>query len=476
MLGWEYPPLMTGGLGPAFFGLSEALSKKVDLLVVVPKSEQNFKANGIELLGLNHLELSKQTIEEEMLTFESELAFSPELPYEVHYLNVELNPYQSDKSVLRKVQASRNRMDISSYLPKKRLVKRKRYGLLTDDEQLYGPSVMQKVALYTELVCLAAKDWDFDLIHAHDWVTFPAAVKLKELTGKPLLTHIHSLETDRSGQAARNKVFEIEQKAMHAADMVLPVSQYTLTEIEAHYQVPTPMVAIPNGMEKAMQVSEQDTPQQSSSTQNPDTATPQEPSTVLPKDEDGGKGVARLFKSLPKGKIITFLGRLTHQKNPHTFLKTAAILTKKLDNVHFVISGSGELLRPLMQEAKSLGIIRHITFTGYLSRSQVKELIAVSDIFFLPSVSEPFGLAALEAVQNGVPVVISRQSGLGQYLSGTLKADYWDAPRFAEYLFGLLHYPAIRQDANRVNGLKINDLTWDKAAEIILENYEKLLQ
>jgi glycosyltransferase involved in cell wall biosynthesis len=466
---------MSGGLGPAFYGISEALSKKVDLLVVIPKAHARFKSDGLELLGLNHLELSQEIIEEEVLAFEKELSFTPNLSYPVEYLNVELNPYQSDKTTLRKQQANQNRLDISEFLPKKKLVRRKRYGLLTDDPELYGPSIMQKVALFTELVSLMAHKWEFDLIHAHDWVTFPAAVKLKEITGKPLLTHIHSLETDRSGYHARNKVYEIELKAMNASDVVFPVSEYTRTQIQTHYSVLSQTVPIPNGVENNMQVS--DLPSQISQTNPEPTANERSPiEQQPPASEDGSKGVARIFKELPKGKVVTFLGRLTYQKNPHTFLKTAEILTKRMLDVHFVIAGSGELLRPLIQEAKSLGIIKNITFTGYISRAQVKELISISDAFFLPSVSEPFGLSALEAVQNGLPVVISRQSGVGQYLSGTLKADYWDAPRFAEYLFGLLSYPAVRRDTVQINQSQITNLDWDKAADLILENYEKLLQ
>ncbi len=487
MLGWEYPPVVAGGLGPAFYGLSQALAKKVDLLVVVPRSSANLKADGIELIGLNNLEISQQTIEEEISAFEKEIEQYPQLP-KIHTVDTDLPaPYPDSRKLHRQAQAEAAQIDVSTFLPKKKRIRRKVFGLLTEDNDPYGPALMQKVALYTELVCKLVKDWEFDVIHAHDWVTFPAAVKIKELTGKPLVTHIHSLETDRSGIEARNQVFEIEQKAMQASDVVLPVSDYTRSEIQSHYQTETPIVVVPNGKEAAMSlhqpepvqetsVSEASQPQSIPETPQPVSDTIQSTSdTPSTPTETTHQGISRILKELPKGKVITFLGRLTWQKNPQTFLRAAAILCKKISDLRFVIAGSGELMRPLMQEAKSLRISQHVVFTGFITRQQVKELISVSEIFFLPSVSEPFGLSALEAAQNGLPVVISRQSGIGGYLPGTLKADFWDAPKFAELLYGLLRYPAIRRDSIKINELPMSQLDWDCAAELILKNYEQLL-
>jgi glycosyltransferase involved in cell wall biosynthesis len=298
---------------------------------------------------------------------------------------------------------------------------------------------MQKVATYAEVVSRMALDLDFDVIHAHDWITFPAAVKIKEMTGKPLVIHIHSLETDRVGPMARgewNKVFEVEAKGMQKADRIIPVSQYTQQCAVENYGIAEEkFYPVHNAIDEA--------------------------ETFRMPNNSGEK-------------LVLFLGRVTFQKGPEFMVETAWKLLQVYPNVMFFVAGVGDMMEVLKQKVLERRIDHKFVFAGFLSKTNVKKVLARADVYFMPSVSEPFGLSALEAAQFDVPCVISRQSGVREVLPNALNADFWDTDRFANYIYGLLNYEGIRQDMISKTKQDLAQLSWDDAARDVMEVYDSL--
>jgi len=309
---------------------------------------------------------------------------------------------------------------------------------LFNDQDTYGPKVMDKVAAYTEAVMHYASLQDFDVIHAHDWLTFPAAVAIKKQSKKPLVIHVHSLETDRTtNPQARNTVYDIEKKAMGMANMVVSVSQYTKECIEKNYQIESHKIqAVHNGIE------------------------PYNPA----------------LKATPKTvNTILFLGRVTPQKGILYLIETASILLKKIENVQFLIAGIGDQLREAMLLSQQKGISDKIKFLGFLSQEKVKETLAETDVFFMPSVSEPFGLAALEAAQFGIPLVLSKQTGAAELLPNSLRANYWETEKFANYLYATLQYKGLKNELRNATLEDVNYATWEVSATAVHQIYKKVI-
>ncbi|HRH36084.1 MAG TPA: glycosyltransferase family 4 protein, partial [Catalimonadaceae bacterium] len=303
----------------------------------------------------------------------------------------------------------------------------------------YGPNIMQKVATYAEVVSNMALEMDFDVIHAHDWITYPAAVKIKEKTGKPLVIHIHSLETDRVGEKAKgewNRVFEVERIGMEKADRIIPVSRYTQECAMEHYGIPEhKFFPVHNAIDPV-------------------------PTIRIP-NQSGEK-------------LVLFLGRVTFQKGPDFMVETAWKLLQVYPNVMFFVAGVGDLLDELKQKVLERRIDHKFVFAGFLSKTNVRRILSQADVYFMPSVSEPFGLSALEAAQFDVPCVISSQSGVSEVLPNALKADYWDTEKFANYIYGLLNYDGIREDVVARTKKDIASLSWDDSAQDVMEIYQTL--
>jgi glycosyltransferase involved in cell wall biosynthesis len=415
MLGWEFPPILTGGLGTACYGLSKALSKYVDLTLIIPRAEKSLTLDGVKILGLNYLGL------------EDELAYEePSVSYntftEVTYVDANLNPYP---------------MGIMFTQISKPVLKAEDVRNLYNTNESYGPNIMDKVATYAEIVTKIALNKEFDVIHAHDWITYPAAVKLKEATGKPLVLHIHSLETDRVGSHAKhqvNAVYEIEKKGMEAADRLIPVSHFTKSCAMDHYYIPEHKFhPVYNAIDT-------------------------EPTFRIEK-----KG---------EEKIVLFLGRITFQKGPEFMAETAFKLLQRYQNVRFYVAGIGDQLQKLKDTTYAMGIYDKFVFAGFLSKPKVREILAQADVYFMPSVSEPFGLSALEAAQFDIPSVLSIQSGVAEVMNHALKADYWDTDRFANYIYALLNYEGIRNDMIENTEQEIDAMSWDQSAQDVHKVYQ----
>lgn len=417
MLGWEFPPIMAGGLGTACYGLCKALAQYAEITLIIPRAEKTLELESVNILGLNYLGLDKE------LPYKGS-TYTYETLEEVIYVEADLNPYPMGIAFTTITHT----VDVDDS---------EAIRALYNTNEPYGPNILEKVRVYAEVVGKVALSKDFDVIHAHDWITYPAAAKIKELTGKPLVLHIHSLETDRIGSKAKygiNMVYEIELKGMQAADRLIPVSHFTKECAVEHYGIdPEKFFPVYNAIDPA-------------------------PTYRIPRELDE--------------KIVLFLGRVTFQKGPEFMAETAYKLLLKYPKVKFFVAGVGDMLQQLKDLTQAQGTYDKFIFAGFLKKPQVQQILAQADVYFMPSVSEPFGLSALEAAQFGIPSVLSQQSGVAEVMDHALKADYWDTDKFANYIYALLNYEGIRTDIIENTSKDIDAMSWDESAREVYKVYE----
>jgi hypothetical protein len=419
MLGWEFPPVLSGGLGMATYGIAKALRTRAEIKLILPRAEPSFTLDRVATLGLNHADLESVAVD----TYAEEL-----IGTEVRHVPMTLSPYHHINRILAG----------SSYGSVLTSGERQTIREIFSADNLYGPEIMMKVELYALLADQLANPVDYDVIHAHDWVTFLAGMRIKSRTHKPLVLHVHALETDRAGEHARNEIYELEKEALEAADRILAVSHYTRQQLHFHYQIAEDKIeVVHNGIEP--------------------------------------QAFSRKTHKL-KDKYVVFLGRITHQKGPDFLLETAEKVVRVLPNVKFVVAGSGDQFVHLLQSAAYKKLGSKFIFTGFLNKEKVDELLSMADVYFMPSVSEPFGLTALEAAQHKVPAVISKESGVSEVLKGALKADFWDTNRYANYIHALLTYETLHKVVSERSMRDLSSLTWDHTAEKIINIYQHLLR
>ncbi|MEO7988801.1 MAG: glycosyltransferase [Chryseolinea sp.] len=422
MLGWEFPPLFSGGLGIATYGLVKALSPKTDIRLIIPQASANDLSN-VNIIGLN--QLTAQEIDLERVAFNFSF-----LNAKVHQLSVSISPYHYANQLIEDSQ--RNAFDALSTDQKSI----DQINNIFSGKEVYGSNVMHKVYLFSKLSEEIAADGNFNVIHAHDWVTYPAGINIKHRTHKPLVLHVHALETDRVGGHARNEIYKVERRGMEEADKVIAVSHYTRQQIMEHYQIDEHKIeVVHNGIDPA--------------------------------------GIVRTQHKL-KDKLVVFLGRLTHQKGPQYLVETAEKVAQVYPRVKFIVAGMGDQFAPLLESSAYKKLGHHFIFAGFLSKAKVNELLALADVYFMPSVSEPFGLTALEAAQHFVPSVISSQSGAAEVMKSSLKADHWDTDKYANYIHALLRYNALHQNLSLGANHEIQHVTWEHAAEKVCGIYNQL--
>lgn len=410
MFGWEFPPHISGGLGTACEGLVYALLRqRVEVLFVIPKVSGNGGGDGFKLLGADGILVSKQ-----MRKFRnkfSQLAVSSEL---VPYTTPELF---AEKKELR-------------------IVKERKHSYQFSFSGGYGHNLFEEVTNYAAVAAQLAADQSFDIIHAHDWLTFPAGIAAREVSGKPLVIHVHATEFDRSGENVNNTVFETERCGMIAADRIVAVSALTKQTIVNHYGIsPGKISVVHNG--------------------------------VLP------RVLPKVDKKL-KDKIVSFLGRVTFQKGPEYFVLAAHRVLQRFRHVQFVMAGSGDKLEDMVRMVAGLGMGTHFHFTGFLKGAQVNELLSQSDLYVMPSVSEPFGISPLEAIQVDVPVIISKQSGVAEVLRHAIKVDFWDVEALADAIHGVLVHKPLSKTLSSGAAIEVKSLTWDVAARKVIHVYHQL--
>ncbi|NLZ08082.1 MAG: glycosyltransferase family 4 protein [Bacteroidales bacterium] len=422
MFGWEFPPHISGGLGTACDGLTRGLAKhNVQVLFVMPSASGDEDQSAVRIINASDV-AAFDTREEARQLFEK-----------VQFLKVTSNliPYLGPDEFEEKVDLERekewNEFRIS-------------FGQKFKFSGKYGKNLMEEVMRYALVASAIAHKNQFDVIHAHDWLTYMAGIAAKRVSGKPLVVHVHATEYDRSGENINTQVYDLERRGMEAADRVIAVSNLTRNTIITRYHIdPSKVITVHNAVDF---------------------------STV--EDREITRGVPE--------KIVTFLGRITFQKGPEYFIEAAYKVLQKTKDVRFVMAGSGDLFNRAIRRVAKLGISPHFHFTGFLRGEDVKNMFAYSDVYVMPSVSEPFGISPLEAMRANVPTIISKQSGVAEVLRHAIKVDFWDVNAMADAIYGLLTYPALSAMTVRCGLEEVNALKWDNAALKVKEIYESVTE
>ena len=421
MFGWEFPPHISGGLGTACFGLTSGLIEHgMDVLFVVPKLFGKEDTDKFKFVNANEVEVNF-----------SDEQFSENFK-KISYLQIHSHivPYVAPEEFLKSKS-----LDVRSLVNNDR-TSSARFAF----SGKYGKDLLEEVAKYAVVAMQVAKDQDFDVIHAHDWLTFPAAIMAKEISGKPLVVHVHATEFDRSGDHVNQEVYELERRGVEAADRVVCVSRLTRRILIDRYGVsPDKVFVVHNGVVS-------------------------KPKMEYP------------VSKLPNRKIVTFLGRITFQKGPDYFVNAAKRLLQIMPDVHFVMAGSGDMHLQLIENVAEMKMSARFHFTGFLDFNETNALFGMTDIYVMPSVSEPFGITPLEAMRTGVPVIISKQSGVSEVLNNAVKVDFWDEQAMADAMQGLLEHPKVAKRLANNGSSEVEGLKWEYAALKLKEIYLDLLK
>lgn len=424
MFGWEFPPHISGGLGTASYGLTKGMSfiPDLDVLFVVPKAYGDEDKTNVDIVGANDI-----TVNQKKLKFSS---FQKSLDY--IEVSSQLIPYVTEEEfweyTRRKTEGGSYFLDIN---------KRGKF----DFTGKYGASLMQEIKNYAIVANLIVQENEFDIIHAHDWLTYPAGMAAKEASGKPLVVHVHATDFDRSGGNVNPTVFKIEKEGLDAADKVITVSNLTRNIVIEKYGIPAEKVV-----------------------------------TVYNAVEPLNEEQKRTLKKGVDEKIITFLGRITMQKGPEYFVEVAHKVLQRSDNVRFVMAGSGDMMEKVIRRAAQLKIADKFHFTGFLKGKEVFEMLAMSDLYVMPSVSEPFGISPLEAMQSNVPVLISHQSGVSEILTYALKTNFWDVDAMADAIYGVINYPSLAKMFSKYGKEEVDSLKWEHSARVVKGVYDSVLK
>jgi glycogen(starch) synthase len=423
MLGWEFPPFISGGLGTACYGLTKAIDQLgIEVTFVLPTMVEGKYATHVKLLSPSSYQASLTSLE-----------LNPLKNVRFRTIHSPLQPYSSPDAYQRRIEESlrqKKKMRDANVNAASHFI-----GGIDYQGDMYA-----EVHRYAAVAAKLAASEQFDVVHAHDWMTYPAGIAVAAMSGKPLIVHVHSTEFDRSGENVNQMIYDIERRGMHTANKVIAVSHFTRNIIISRYGVSGEKVEVVyNGVER-----------------NGDWSLDK---TGISKDE----------------KIVLFLGRITMQKGPEYFLAAAKKVLEVMDNVKFVMAGSGDLMYKAVEMAAELGIGHKVLFTGFLHGEDVQKIYKMADLYVMPSVSEPFGIAPLEALDNDVPVIISKQSGVSEVLMHALKVDFWDVDEIANKVIAVLKYPPLQAMLRNHGNFEIRKLRWKDSAQKCARIYEEAL-
>jgi len=413
MFGWEFPPHILGGLGTASYGLTRGMWQcgDMDITFVIPKPWGDEDRSFANIIGASQVPVAWRDPSREYVESRIGNVMDPDL-----YFRLRSNIY-ADFNYMRT-----NDLGCIEFSGR------------------YPDNLLEEINNYSIMAGVVARTLDFDVIHSHDWRTYPAGIHAKQVTGKPLVIHVHATEFDRSRGKPNPTVFGIEKDGMNNADHIICVSNLTRDTVINNYGIdPAKVTTVHNAV------------------------TPLTPEQLnVPEHKS-------------KEKVVTFLGRITMQKGPEYFVEAAAKVLKNNHNVRFVMAGSGDMMDKMINLAAERGIADRFHFPGFQKGNQVYEMLKASDVYIMPSVSEPFGISPLEAMQMGVPSIISKQSGCAEILTNVIKTDYWDIDAMADAINSIVTYPAMYEQL-REDGLEeVNKITWDKAGQKVIDIYNKVL-
>ncbi|HCI55876.1 MAG TPA: glycosyltransferase [Bacteroidales bacterium] len=424
MFGWEFPPHISGGLGTASYGLTKAMTamKDMEIIFVVPKAWGDEDQSAVKVIGANNVPV----------TFRKVYYEGFKRAINTVEIKSEILPYVSTEEFFELTKKKEN--------AEKRLYVQTNVEGKIDFSGSYKGNLLDEIYKYSVVAAVIASELDFDIIHAHDWLTYPAGIAAMEVSGKPLVIHVHATEFDRSGGNVNPDVYAIEKRGMEAATKIITVSNYTReTVINKYFINPEKIETVYNAVE--------------------------------PVYETEHVQVTKGFDE----KVVTFLGRITLQKGPDYFIEVANKVLKVMKNVRFVMAGSGDMLERMMRRVASLKIADRFHFTGFLYGKDVFTMLAMSDVYIMPSVSEPFGISPLEAMLANVPVIISKQSGVAEIITHAVKVDFWDIDAMADAIYGILSYSALAREFTKNGREEVIRIKWENSARHVREIYEEVL-
>ena len=427
MFGWEFPPHIAGGLGTACYGMTRGLARNdVEVIFVMPRASGDEDERFVKVVNASDVEARY---------CDSKIEGADDIMRKISFIHIDSNmvPYISPE-------------EFETYREGYERTGKKFWEREGDSwtqrytfSGKYGANLMEEVARYAVVAAEVARQLEgqFDVIHAHDWLTYFAGIAAKRVSGKPLVVHMHATSFDRSSSDnIDTRVYAIEKAGMAAADRVIAVSNLTRNIVIEKYGIPAERVVT---VHNAVRFAEKD-------------------------NEMPERGVT--------DKIVTFLGRITFQKGPDYFVEAAAKVLKRVPNVRFVMAGSGDMMNHVIRRVARLGIADRFHFTGFLKGDDVHKMFQLSDVYIMPSVSEPFGISPLEAMRANVPSIISKQSGVAEVLDYAVKVDYWDVDAMADAIYGFVKYPALAKMFSEKGLEEVTGLKWNNAAAKIKTVYE----
>ena len=419
MFGWEFPPHILGGLGTASYGLTKGMWEcgDMDITFVIPKPFGDEDKHFAKIIGASQTPVAWRDVSREYVESRIGKVMDPDLYFRLRdHIYADFN-YR-----------------------------------LTDDlgcigfSGRYPENLQDEINNYSIVAGVIARQQEFDIIHAHDWLTYPAGIHAKNVSGKPLVIHVHATDFDRSRGQVNPTVYGIEKDGMDHADCIMCVSELTRQTVINHYhQDPAKCITMHNA--------------------------------VYPLSQDILDMVAerRKQRTNKKEKVVTFLGRITMQKGPEYFVEAAALVLRRTQNIRFCMAGSGDMMNDMINMAAARGIADRFHFPGFMRGKQVYEAFADSDVYVMPSVSEPFGISPLEAMQCGVPSIISKQSGCAEILDKCIKTDYWDINAMADAMYSLCTNESLHEYLKVEGKNEVDQITWEKVGKKIYDVYSQLI-
>ena len=415
MFGWEWPPHILGGLGPASYGIARGVvNAGCEVTFVIPKPQGDEKKDFLHIIGATNTPIVWRDVDWDYVQKRFGYCMDPQEYYDLrdHIYADFSNMYVNDMGCI-------------------------------EFSGRYPQNILEEINNYSIVAGVIARKESFDIIHAHDWLTYPAGIHAKQVSGKPLCIHVHATEYDRTRGNCNDDdpTYMIERDGMNHADLIMCVSELTRrTVIEKYHQDPRKVIAMHNAVD------------------------PLSPDIVNAPVKRG-----------TNEKVITFLGRITAQKGCEFFVEAAARCLWKAPNARVVMAGSGDLMEPMIRLVAQKGLADRFHFTGFLRGNQVYEMFKASDVYVMPSVSEPFGISPLEAMECGCPAIISKQSGCGEILSNCIKCDFWDIDAMSDAMYSLITYPVLHRYLQEEGRKEVAEITWEKVGQRVVDAYKRVL-
>lgn len=418
MFGWEFPPHILGGLGTASYGITKGLSLQKDIQITfcLPRPWGDEDKSFMNIIGMSETPIVWRNVDYNYVKSRLEGKMTPEQYFALRdHIYADFSYRMTDD--LGCIQFSGK----------------------------YPDNLQDEINNYSIVAGVIARQQEYDIIHAHDWLTYPAGIHAKNVSGKPLVIHVHATDFDRSRGNVNPTVYGIEKDGMDNADCIMCVSELTRQTVINHYhQDPAKCIAMHNA--------------------------------VYPLSDEIQSIVKerKPFRE-KKEKVVTFLGRITMQKGPEYFVEAAALVLQRTRNIRFCMAGSGDMMNDMIELAAHRGIADRFHFPGFMKGKQVYEAFRDSDVYVMPSVSEPFGISPLEAMQCGVPSIISKQSGCAEILNKCIKTDYWDINAMADAIYALCTNDAYHEYLAEEGKKEVDQITWEKVGERIHKCYLEII-